>query len=139
LLFKVLLMKEKNKNIFFRFNSTYFVLSVILFAAEVLIALYLRDAYIRPFGGDFLVVILIYCAVKSFLRCTVNRAVIFVLLFAYVIEILQYFHLVNLLGLEHSAIARIVLGTYFAWTDMLMYTLGMLLVWLIERGKSGDE
>lgn len=132
-------MKENNKNRLFRFNSNYFILSVILFGVEVLIALYLHDAYIRPFGGDFLVVILIYCVVKSFLRCTVNRAVIFVLLFAYLIEILQYFHLVNLLGLEHSTIARIVLGTYFAWTDMLMYTLGMLLVWLVERRKGRDE
>jgi hypothetical protein len=25
------------------------------------------------------------------------------------------------------------MGTNFAWADILMYTLGMLLVWLMER------
>ena len=48
------------------FNKTYFLLALLLLLAEVLIALYLHDALIRPYGGDFLVVILLYCFVKSF-------------------------------------------------------------------------
>jgi DNA integrity scanning protein DisA with diadenylate cyclase activity len=117
----------------FTFSKTYFALSAILLAIEVAIGFYMRDAYIRPFGGDFLVVILIYCFVKSFIKCNVNGTLIGVLLFAYLIEILQYFHFVNLLGLQNAAAARIIIGTHFAWTDMLMYTLGILLVWISER------
>jgi hypothetical protein len=117
------------------FNGTYFVLALMLLAVEIGIAVYVKDAYIRPFGGDFLVVILIYCAIKSFINCPLNSTVIFVLLFAYVIEVLQYFHFADLIGLQAYPVARIILGTYFAWTDMLMYTLGMLLVWVVERSR----
>lgn len=116
----------------FQFNKTYFFLTLLLFVTEVLIAIYLHDAIIRPYGGDFLVVILIYCFVKSFLNTPVFPTALAVLLFSYAIETLQYFNLVDLLGLEKSTIARTVIGTSFAWTDLLAYTLGVLLVLIVE-------
>ena len=116
-----------------KFNKTYFILSVVLLALEIVIAVYAHDAYIRPFAGDFFVVMLIYCFIRSFAGYNVNRTLIGVLLFAYVLEVLQYFHIVNLLRVQDVAAARIMIGTNFAWTDMLMYTLGVLLAWLIER------
>jgi DNA integrity scanning protein DisA with diadenylate cyclase activity len=114
------------------FNSKYFSLALLLLITEVIIATWLHDSFIRPFGGDFLVVILIYCMAKSFIDTPVSPTILGVLLFAYLVEISQYFHLVNLLGLERSTTARIIMGTSFSWTDMLMYTLGMLLVLIIE-------
>jgi len=115
-----------------QFNKTYFLLTILLFLVEVFIAIYLHDAIIRPYGGDFLVVILIYCFVKSFVDTPVKATALAVLVFSYLIEILQYFHIVDLLGLSKSTIACIVIGTSFAWTDLLAYTLGILLVLLIE-------
>lgn len=117
----------------FKFNRTYFILSLLLLATEIIIIAYTNDAYIRPFVGDFLWVILIYCLIKTIVKSDVNLTVVGVLLFAVVIEVLQYFHILNLLGLQGSAIACIIMGTDFAWTDILMYTLGMLMVWLTER------
>jgi hypothetical protein len=114
------------------FNSKYFSLALLLLITEIIIGAWVHDAFIRPFGGDFLVVILIYCMAKSFIDTPVSPTVIGVLLFAYMVEISQYFHLVNILGLERSTAARIIMGTSFSWTDMLMYTLGMLLVLIIE-------
>jgi len=116
----------------FQFNKTYFFLAFLLFMIEVIIGAYLHDAVIRPYGGDFLVVILIYCFVKSFLNTPVMVTALAVLLFSYLIETLQYFHIVDMLGLEKSTIARTVIGTSFAWTDLLAYTLGILLVLIIE-------
>ena len=55
-----------------------------------------------------------------------------VLLFAYAVEISQYFHLIAVVGLENSKIARLIMGTSFSWTDMLMYTLGIILVLILE-------
>ncbi|MVN22821.1 ribosomal maturation YjgA family protein [Mucilaginibacter arboris] len=120
-----------NKTLF-QFHKKYFFLALLLFVTEVLIAVYLHDAIIRPYGGDFLVVILIYCFVKSFLNTPVKATALAVLLFSYLIETLQYFHIVDILGLEKSTIARIVIGTSFSWTDLLAYTLGILLVLIIE-------
>ncbi len=120
-----------------RFSPFYCIATLLLFIIEVLIALYVDDAIIRPYGGDVLVVVLIYCFVKTFLRISVLKAAIIVLLFSYSVEAMQYFNLVSLLGLEQYKLARIVIGTSFAWMDMLAYTIGFVLILLLEwlRGK----
>lgn len=116
-----------------KFNKIYFTLFAILLFTEVLIGIYLHDAVIRPYGGDFLVVILLYCLVKSCLDAPVGSTACFVLLFSYAIEISQYFHLTRLLGWQKSTIADLLLGHFFSMTDMLMYTLGILSVIVVER------
>jgi len=115
------------------FNRQYSALAVILFAIEVLIALFVHDNIIRPYVGDVLVVILIYCAVKSFLDTPVVTTALSVLAFSFVIETLQYFKIVEILGLQHSAIAATVIGTSFAWIDIFAYILGIILVLLFEK------
>jgi hypothetical protein len=106
----------------FGFYRGYFLLSIILFAIEVYIGTYMHDAIIRPYGGDFLVVMLIYCFTKSFFNTPPVITACWVLVFAYVVEISQYFHLVTLLGWEHSKTARIIMGTSFSFLDVLTYT-----------------
>src|ERR1700735_3656288 len=119
-----------------RLSFAYLLLTVLLFAAEIFIALYMHDAIIRPYGGDFLVVILIYCFVRSFIDTPVLATAIGVLLFAYAVEISQYFHLVNVLGLERSSLAKAVLGTSFSFIDLLMYTLGTITILVVEHLKT---
>ncbi|MRG48311.1 DUF2809 domain-containing protein [Chitinophaga sp. SYP-B3965] len=108
-----------------RFSWLYFTLTILLFIIEVLIAAYLHDDFIRPYVGDFLVVILLYCFVRSFLQAPVVPVALAVLAFSYLVETLQYFNVVKHLGLEHSRIANIVIGNYFTWSDILAYTLGI--------------
>ncbi len=117
----------------FRLHKTYLLLTLLLFVTEVIIAVYVHDSIIRPYGGDFLVVIFIYCFIRSFIDLPVWVTAIAVLLFSYTIEILQYFNLVKMLGLQDSRLARIVLGTSFAWTDLVAYTLGIILVLWAEK------
>lgn len=116
-----------------RFSITYFLLAAALLITEVLIGLYVRDSIIRPYGGDFLVVILMYCFVKSFARLTVKTAALAVLLLAYAVEVSQYFKLTVQLGLKNSTLANMLLGNSFSWTDMLAYTLGIMVVIAIEK------
>lgn len=118
-----------------QFNKKYFLIATLIFVVEVLIALYIHDNIIRPYFGDILVVILIYCFIKAFLKTKVLSTALFVLLFAFTIEFLQYFQLVHLLGLEHNTFARIVIGTSFAWMDLLTYVMGVALVLLFEMRK----
>jgi hypothetical protein len=42
-----------------RFHLRYFLLSVLLLGVEIFIGAYMHDDIIRPYGSDFLVVILI--------------------------------------------------------------------------------
>jgi DNA integrity scanning protein DisA with diadenylate cyclase activity len=88
----------------------------------------MQDRFIRPFVGDVLVVILIYFCLKTFIQ-TDNRFLLFgVWVFACAIEVLQAFHLVNLLGLQHNKFMVIVLGATFDWYDLLAYSIGIFLV-----------
>ena len=117
----------------FQFNRNYFILTILLFLIETAIALYLHDNFIRPYFGDFLVVILLYCFVKSFVNVSVWVAAGLVLLFSFAIEIAQYFNAVEKLGLQHYKIATVVLGNSFTWMDLLAYILGILTVISIEK------
>lgn len=119
----------------FKINPTYLFLFLLLLLVEVLIALFVHDHFIRPYVGDFLVVILIFCFVKSFLNTAVLPTAIGVLLFAYGVEALQYFRIVELLGLQHSRATRIIIGSAFEWLDMLAYTAGIATVILADQSK----
>jgi hypothetical protein len=118
------------------FRKQYFILALSLFLIEVLIALFLHDRIIRPYVGDFLVVILIYCFIRSFINAPVLPTAVGVLIFAYAIESLQYVDLIGRLGLRDSRIANVVLGNYFEWTDIVAYTLGIVTVLLVENLRS---
>lgn len=122
-----------------RFHLRYFIFFMLLFIIEVLIALYINDSIIRPYGGDVLVVILIYCFVRAFFEVPVRASVMGVLLFSYLIEFLQYLNFVKLLGLENNALANVVMGNSFAWMDMLAYTLGALIILLVESWPFGNK
>ncbi|MBS1525099.1 MAG: DUF2809 domain-containing protein [Bacteroidetes bacterium] len=117
----------------------YFRWACAVLTMEILIAVYLHDALIRPYGGDFLVVILLYCLVKSFWNANPIKAAGAVLLFACTAEVSQYFHLVRLLGLQGSYTAKLLLGTSFSFTDILAYVSGIALVIAIESIRSGPK
>ena len=117
----------------FKFNKRYYLWAVLLLITEVLIALHVNDNIVRPFGGDVLVVILLYCMLKSIVSIKVNTAAITVLLIAYAIETLQYLRIVEVLGLGGSRVARVIIGTTFSWVDIFCYTLGIIIVLFIER------
>lgn len=109
---------------FITFNKKYFALFILIFIVEILIAKFLTDQFIRPFVGDVLVVVLIYCFFKSFLNISYKKIAIGVLIFACCIEVLQLFNLVQLLHLEHNKIMRIAIGSVFDFKDIIAYCIG---------------
>lgn len=120
----------------FRFHRKYFFYTLALLLTEILIALFVHDSFIRPYAGDFLVVILIYCFIRSFLNTPVTETALCVLLFACALETAQYFNLADQLGFESNKLAKIIIGSSFEWKDMLAYSVGILGVLLIENKKN---
>lgn len=118
------------------FNKIYFLIAFLVLAVEVLIALFINDNFVRPYIGDVLVVILIYCFLKAFIKLPVLTTAILVLLFSFTIELLQYFNFVQKLGMEGSEVARTVLGTAFSWKDLIAYSAGIVIVLLAEGTRS---
>lgn len=118
------------------FNARYFLLASALLVTEILIALFAHDQIIRPYGGDVLATIFLYCLVRSVVVARPGRALLAALLVSYLIEGLQFFDLLTRLGWQHWRLARIVLGSRFAWGDMLAYTLGALVVLALESRRT---
>ncbi|MDP4255383.1 MAG: DUF2809 domain-containing protein, partial [Bacteroidota bacterium] len=87
----------------------------------------------RPIGGDYLVVIWLYCLVRSFTNIPVGLTAACVLLFAYGVEMTQYVHLADRLGFTGPSLMRTMLGSSFSWVDMLAYTLGIVTVMACEK------
>ncbi|MEO9501590.1 MAG: DUF2809 domain-containing protein [Nonlabens ulvanivorans] len=113
----------------------YAILAIVIFLIEVFIAFYINDSFIRPFLGDVLVVGLIYCAVMAITSYRVVIVAIGTLIFSYMVELAQYAQVVDLLGLSDNKWARIIIGTSFSWWDMVCYTIGFIIILLIEKNK----
>ena len=122
-----------------KFNSRYFALALLILVVEILIAIYVHDSFIRPYIGDLLVVIFIYCFLKSFVSLSTSKAALYVLLFSYFVVTLQYFRIVQYLGFQRNDLARIIIGTSFDWKDILMYTIGIVTVVIIESVFSSEN
>jgi Protein of unknown function (DUF2809) len=120
-----------------KFKRQYFILAVLLFVIEILIALFAHDRIVRPYMGDFFVVILIYCFLRSFLDTSVLTTSLSVLAFSYAVEILQYFNIAERSGLQNSRLAGIIIGSSFEWIDLISYTAGIGLVLYIEKIIAG--
>jgi hypothetical protein len=116
-----------------RFEKRYFISASALLALEVLIALYLHDKIIRPYVGDVLAPVFLYCLVRSIFVASPKRAAAWVLAISFLLEFLQYIHFLEILGWQHIRWVRIVLGNHFEWADLLAYTGGVALVLWAEQ------
>lgn len=117
----------------FQFNTKYFIITVLLFIAEVVIAVFLKDGFIRYTVGDFLVVILMYCFLRSFIKTKPLYVAIATLLIAYIVEFLQLVNLLDYLNLRNNKWASIIMGTHFSVEDLIAYSLGVIMVLLLDK------
>nr|WP_313183732.1 DUF2809 domain-containing protein [Lacrimispora sp.] len=108
---------------------------IIVFIIEVLIAVFVNDKFIRPYVGDMLVVVLIYCFIRSFVGREVKLLPLYIFVFAALTEVGQYFHLAKLLGLGDYKIARIIIGSTFDLKDIACYLAGCTGLFLYEMAK----
>ena len=106
----------------------YGIATFILLIIEVLIALFVHDAFIRPYIGDVLVVIVIYTFVRIFIQERFVFLPLFVFIFATLVEVLQLFNIVDLLGIGDNGLFRILIGSVFDIKDVLCYAVGCLIL-----------
>ena len=116
-----------------RFSLKYFLTALALFITEFLIARFIDGGFIRNVLGDYLVVFLIYYFLLNFYKWQKIKLAVFVLLVAYLIEILQYVQILKILGIPKSTFTDMILGSSFDWLDMLAYTLAFLSIVFMQR------
>lgn len=115
-----------------KYNKCFFASSLVLLSTEICIAAFLTKGFIRHTFGDFLVVILIYCSVRSFIKIKPIWLGLAVLLFAFLVEFLQKFNLLDYLSLRGNQLATIILGSTFEISDLIAYSLGVITIVLID-------
>lgn len=102
----------------------YAALFLALLATEVCIALFVHDAFVRPYVGDVLVTVLICAFARIFLPEKIKLLPLYVFVFAAAVEAGQYFDMVKVLGLQNSRFFSVLLGTTFSACDLLCYAVG---------------
>ena len=112
---------------------TYAALFLLTLLTEVLIALFVRDAFVRPYVGDMLVTLLICCFARIFFPSGVKLLPVYVFIFASAVEVGQYFDIVKLLGLENNTFFSVLLGRTFSLADILCYAAGCILFFGVEK------
>lgn len=122
----------------------YAIVFFLLLFIEVLIALFVHDRFVRPYVGDMIVVAVVYCFVRIAIPERFRLMPLWVFLFAVCVEVLQYFRIVEVLGVENNTFLRTLIGTSFAWEDILCYAVGgaVLAAWewyLYKRNKRRFE
>lgn len=114
-------MNKLNRNSRLNYSLGFVVLLII----EILIAKFIRDDFIRPYGGDFLVVILIYCFLMAVSDISVLKGLLIVLIFAFAIEFFQIINIVKVMQYQPPEPVMIILGSSFSIWDLLAYSLGI--------------
>lgn len=115
-----------------KYRIKYSVAFIVLLIIEVFIALYVHDNFVRPYIGDVLVVIVLYTAIRVIIPEKYALLPLYLFVFAVGVEFLQYFKLVQVLGLQNNTFFRIILGSTFDWKDILCYGVGCAILGVYE-------
>ena len=110
----------------------YAAAAFVLLLAEIFIGAFLHDRVIRPFGGDVLVVILIWALIRVVFPTGLPWLPGAVFLFACAVECAQGLRIFELLGLTKYPLLRVALGTSFSVVDIACYAAGCLFCALWE-------
>lgn len=110
----------------------YSIATLILLCLEIVIALYVHDDFIRPYAGDMIVVIVIYTFVRIWIPEGVRLLPLYVFIFAVSVELLQYFRIVEILGLEDNRFMCILIGSVFDIKDIACYLVGCTILAVYE-------
>lgn len=101
-------------------------------AVEVVIALFVDDRFLRPYGGDIIVIGVLFCLVRVFVPDKLKTLPLWLFLFAALVEVGQYFNYAAVLGLDKYKFFRILLGSSFSWYDIACYAVGSLICFAVE-------
>lgn len=120
-------MTDRNRRILYIAATVFFLL------IEVMIALFVHDKWIRPYVGDILVVIVIYTFIRVWIPRGWNLFPLYVFLFAVLVEVLQFFRIVEILGLSDNRFFAVLIGGTFDWMDIICYGVGCGVLVVYER------
>lgn len=103
-----------------------------ILAFEIFIAIYAKDGFIRYYLGDVLAAAMLYAFGRAAFRLPPKILALAVFTLSLVIEITQYFKVLEILGVQNYAL-WIIFGGTFNWTDIICYAIGCVLAYASEN------
>ena len=103
-----------------------------ILAFEIFIAIYAKDGFIRYYLGDVLAAAMLYAFGRAAFRLPPKILALAVFTLSLVIEIAQYFKVLEILGVQNYAL-WIIFGGTFDWTDIIYYAIGCVLAYASEN------
>ena len=121
--------KKKKKKKKIKITKSYIIAFAVILLIEVLIAVFVHDNFIRPYVGDVLVIVLIYCFLRIFLPPYIflPPGIFF---FAATVEFLQLFNFAKILGVQDNRVLSVIIGSTFDLNDITCYAVGYLIVYM---------
>ena len=105
---------------------------IAILAFEIFIAIYAKDGFIRYYLGDVLAAAMLYAFGRAAFRLPPKILALAVFTLSLVIEIAQYFKVLEILGVQNYAL-WIIFGGTFDWTDIICYAIGCVLAYVSEN------
>lgn len=108
------------------------LLSFFLSLCIIVVQFFDSNRFIRGFIGDSIIVMVIYSFFKTIADFNSIKLAVSIILFSFVIETLQYFKIIRILGFEENYITRIIFGSVFDSMDLLAYLIGVFVIYSID-------
>ena len=118
-----------------RTRLAFLATAVLILAAEIYIAICVKGGFVRHYLGDVLAVILLYAFVRAIFSAPPSNLALKIFAFAAALELVQYFGVVQILGVENK-ILKVIIGGTFDFTDLLCYAVGCVLASAYEKFES---
>lgn len=111
---------------------------IAILAFEIFITIYAKDGFIRYYLGDVLAAAMLYAFGRAAFRLPPKILALAVFTLSLVIEIAQYFKVLEILGVQNYAL-WIIFGGTFDWTDIICYAIGCILAYVSENLISNEH
>ena len=118
-----------------RTRLAFLVAAGVILAVEIYIAVCVKGGFVRHYLGDVLAVILLYAFVRAIFSAPPSNLALKIFAFAAALELVQYFGVVQILGVENK-ILKVIIGGTFDFTDLLCYAVGCVMASAYEKFES---
>lgn len=110
----------------------YIIMFAVLLIIEILIGRFMHHGFIRDYGGDILIIPLLYAFIRIFWledsKTTRLYLPLGLFLFGVCVELLQAVNFIDILEIGRNSTLGIIIGSTCDWKDILCYLAGTVLI-----------
>ena len=95
----------------------------------IIVKVFRYSGFIRGFLGDVFFMGLMFYSLKAIYDFNKEKLLLNLLFLAYIVEISQYFKILEYFNLSNNAFLKLLFGATFDVMDLVAYTIGTFFVW----------